>query len=173
MTCSAFLRIPASLLTLGLAVGLAGGGLARPLFAGGRLAQDEPPAIPGTRQPTEAERKAAVATIEGQLKAFKKDDYEAALKFQSSELKGNFANAEAFRRAIKQGYPQFANYKRISFGEARADRTGDRIAMSVILTGEDNVTVRAVYLLLREKGEYRVDAVLGGTRPEEGRRDVV
>lgn len=161
-------------ITLALAVGVAGGTAAAPHLRGHvRPAQDQQPEIPGTRKPTEAERKGAIAAIEGQLKAFKADDYALALKFQSSELKENFPNPEAFRRAIKQGYPQFANYKSITFGDGRADAAGDKVALSVILTGQDGVTVRAVYLMLREKGEYRVDAVLGGTRTTEPRRDVV
>jgi hypothetical protein len=160
--------------TLALAVGVAGGVAARPLLWGGPavLAQGGGP-IPGTRVPTEAEKKAATAAIEGQLKAFKADDYAAALKFQSSELKENFPNAESFRQAIRQGYPQFASYKKITFGEARADKTGDRLAVSVILTGQDGVTVQAIYLMIREKGEYKVDSVLGGTKPTTPVRDEV
>lgn len=148
-------------------------GAAFSAHATARLIQDQPAPEAGTRTPSEAERKGAIATIEAQLKAFKADDYTAALKYQSSGLKENFDDAEAFKKAIKRGYPQFARYKTVKFGKATCDPKGDRLAIQVTLTGEDNVTVEGVYLMLRENGEYRVDSVLGGTRPKFQPKDEV
>lgn len=138
-----------------------------------RPVQDQPAPEAGARKPTDAERKAAIASIEAQLKAFKADDYTTAMKYQSSALKENFETADAFKRAIKQGYPQFARYKSASFGLATCDEKGDRLAIQVTLTGEDNVTIRAVYLMLREKGEYKVDGVHGGARQRVQPKDEV
>ena len=140
--------------------------LPAPAAPAARLAQQDLPIPPGGRKATEAERKAVSAAIEGQLKAFKADDYAAAMKFQSETLKDNFETPDEFRRAMKQGYPQFARYKTITYGLATADTKGERVAIQVTLTGEDNVTVRGIYLMVKEKGEFKVDTVLGGTRPQ-------
>ena len=156
-----------------LALGLAVVGPSPFAAAPSVRAAQELPVPPGGRKATDAERKAAAASIEGQLKAFKADDYAAAMKYQSSNLKDNFDTPEEFRRAIKQGYPQFARYKSIAYGQATADEKGDRLAIQVTLTGEDNITVRGIYLMLREKGEYKVDSVLSGTRPRTAPRDEV
>ena len=156
-----------------LALGLVTASLSAPLLAAPRLVQELPGPEAGARKATEAERKAAIASIEGQLKAFKADDYAAALKYQSSGLKGNFENAEEFRQAMKRGYPQFARYRTISYGMSNCDAKGDRLAIQVTLTGEDNITVKAVYLMLRENGEYKVDGVLGGARVKTQPKDEV
>lgn len=126
----------------------------------------------GTRPANEAERKAAIASIEGQLKAFREDDYEKATKFQCLELRKGFKSSEEFRRAIKLGYPQFANYKAANFGEAICDEKGERLHIRVTLTGQDGVVVRALYLMIKEEGEYRVGGVFGGAKSAPDPRNI-
>lgn len=138
-----------------------------------RAVQDLPGAEAGARKPTEAELKGVKAAIEAQLKAFKADDYAAAMKYQSSALKDNFETAEDFRRAIKQGYPQFARYRSITYGKSTCDPKGERVAIQVTLVGEDKITVRAVYLMVKEKDGYKVDGVMGGSPPKVDPRDEV
>lgn len=125
-----------------------------------------------TRAATEAEKKAAVASIEAQLKAFREDDFNKATKYQCLELRKNFESPDDFRRAIKIGYPQFANYKTVTFGEAITDTKGERLQVRITLTGQDGVVVRAIYLMLKEEGEYRVGGVFGGARTAPKPRDV-
>src|SRR4051794_25865073 len=103
------------------AVLLAGGGGALRLSAAPRpaavlAAEQNPPKEPGLRAAREDERKAAIAAIEGQLKAFKADDYAKAEKYQASDLRQNFQSTEHFRRMMREVYPQFANYKSATFG---------------------------------------------------------
>jgi hypothetical protein len=136
------------------------------------LTQQEESPIPSARKPTEAERKAATEAIEAQLKAFKADDYQTAWKYQSSSLKEVFDGVEQFRSSMKRGYPQFANYKSVTFTDAASDKSGDRVAIQVKLVGEDGVTVQATYLMLKEKGEYKVESVFGGARVKPAPRDV-
>ena len=131
------------------------------------------PAEPKLRAPTDAERKAATASIEAQLKAFKADDYEKAAKYQSAGLRDQFRTVEEFRRAIREGYPQFANYKSVTFGEARCDEKGDALQIQATVTGQDGVTVRGVYIMVREEGEYRVTSVFGGMRVKPSPKDIV
>ena len=129
------------------------------------------PSVPSqqtVRTPTDKEKKDATAAIEGQLKAFKANDWQAATRFQHSSLRKAFRSPQEFRSAIRQGYPQFANYKTIRFGDSRCSENGDRCDVRVLVTGVDGVSVRATYSLLREEGEYRVAGVdVDRKRPQE------
>ncbi len=135
-------------------------------------AAEPAPDADDTRKPTDAEFKAATTAIEAQLKAFKADDYARALKYQSEGLRANFDSPDDFRRMMRRSYPQFANFKSVSFGEARASKDGNALRVPVTVTGQDRVVVKAVYVMLREKGEYRVGSVFGGVQHETPKRDV-
>ena len=110
-----------------------------------------------------AERQAAITSIQAQLKAFGRNDYKAAITYQSSSLKKNFPSPLAFRAMIVQAYPEFAHSKRAAFGPAQADATGVHLAIPIDVTGFDGTTVHAVYLMVREGKVYRVQGVAGGT----------
>ena len=112
-----------------------------------------------------AERQGAAASITAQLKAFQKDDFQKAAQYQSANLKRNFPSVAAFRQMMKAGYPEFTNYKSVQFGDARADASGLHVLMPVTLVGHDGVTLRALYLMVREGRTYHVDGVMGGARP--------
>lgn len=114
------------------------------------------------RAATVAERTAAIASVTAQLNAFRANDYRKAATYQSSALRANFGSVENFRKAIKGTYPQFANYKRVRFGAARANAKGTLMALPITLTGRDGITVRALYLLELENKLYRVAGVEGG-----------
>lgn len=107
-------------------------------------------------------RRAALAAIQAQLTAFGKGDYSAAIKYQSVGLKQNFSSPEAFRRMMEGAYPEFAHYKSVKFGVVRSDGSGQHVFVPVDLVGQDGVSVRAAYLMLREGKAYRVEGVLGG-----------
>jgi hypothetical protein len=114
------------------------------------------------RKSTEAERKAAIRSIQGQLDAFKAGDFEKAVSYQSAGLKENFASTEAFRQMMERSYPQFVRWTKVSFGESVSDESGDRVHIPATVTGEDGRTVEAVYLMRREDGLYKVEGVGGG-----------
>lgn len=137
-----------------------------------RLTQDAGREATG-RKPTEAERKGAIESIEGQLKAFKANDWKKAITFQSSELKDVFPTTADFEKAIKEGYPQFASYKSATFGEATCNKSGEQLVIQITLTGTDNVTVKGVYVMVKEEGQYRVGSVLGGRAEPKNPKDEV
>ena len=110
-----------------------------------------------------AERAAALNAIQAQLKAFGRGDYKTAITYQSSGLKKSFQSPGQFRAMIMQAYPEFAHSKRVVFGPAEADAAGAHLAVPAAVTGQDGVTVRAVYLMVREGKAYRVDGVVGGS----------
>ena len=165
------------LLPLALATGLFFAATLLPAagVASARLVQKDettpvPVPTPVTRALTEKERKDATAAIEGQLKAFKSNDWEAATKFQHTSLRKAFNSPADFRQAIQRGFPQFANYKSVTFGDSRCSTNGDRVEIRMRVTGTDGVSVRATYVLMREENEYRVAGV-SPDRPTE-RQDV-
>jgi len=131
----------------------------------------EVPARPDQKQPapiqwrpaSAAERQAAITSITNQLKAFKKDNYERAMFYQSSALKKNFPSAEAFREMIQSGYPPFANYRAVDFGQAHSDGAGRHMQIEVVVTGQQASRVRAVYDMVLEENIFRVEGVMGGT----------
>ncbi len=111
-----------------------------------------------------AVRKAAAASIKAQLDAFAKDDYAKAVHYQSAGLKRNFPSVSAFRQMITTAYPEFAHYKSVQFGDARADAKGLHVLLPVTLTGQDGVTLKALYMMVKEGKVYKVEGVAGGGR---------
>ncbi len=107
-------------------------------------------------------RRAAVAAIQAQLQAFARGDYQTAIKYQSMGLKQNFGSPDAFRQMMEGTYPEFAHYKKVIFGTIRSDISGQRVLVPVSLTGQDGVSIRAAYLMVREGKAYRVQGVVGG-----------
>lgn len=107
-------------------------------------------------------RRAATAAIQAQLQAFAKGDYQTAIKYQSAGLKQSFGSPETFRQMMEASYPEFAHYKKVKFGLVKSDVSGQRVLVPVDLTGQDGLTVRAAYLMVREGKAYRVQGVVGG-----------
>jgi hypothetical protein len=105
------------------------------------------------------DRKRAIQSITRQLEAFKRDDYQDAVRYQSSNLKLNFATLHDFREMIKTRYPEFARYKAVEFGPAQTDPDGWRIRIFAQITGQNGTRVRAVYDLVQEADTYKVDGV--------------
>ena len=132
----------------------------------GRVPADPPtPVSPSIHRPAKAaDRTAAIASIQIQLKAFARDDYQTASLYQSTDLKRNFPSVEAFRSMMQRAYPEFAHYKAAQFGKAQSDASGQHLAILVTLTGQDGVTVHAIYMMVREGKVYHVSGVAGGAQ---------
>jgi hypothetical protein len=141
--------------------------------------------LPAWREARPAEVKAASLAIMSQLDAFKRDDFAAAAKWQSESLKRNFSSLSNFRRMIKEQYPDFASYKSVRFGRARtrdeapvnvpggapnsapneSSRTGSLLEIEATLRGPQDNSIRALYLLVREGGAYRIAGVQSNSSP--------
>ena len=130
-------------------------------------AGQDPDAAP-TRAAKAAERTAAINSIQAQLKAFRKDDYKTAVGYQSAGLRHNFPSTEAFRAMMVRTYPEFAHSKSVTFGTAKCDAAGLHLAIQASVTGQDGVTVKAVYLMVREGKAYHVEGVAGGAQEPGG-----
>ncbi len=112
-----------------------------------------------------AERKAAIAAIVAQLAAFKRDDYAAAVQYQSAGLRRTFPGVRAFRQMMQTVYPEFAHYRSAQFGAAQAEPSGLHVVVPVTLMGQNGYIVQAAYVMVREGKAYRVEGVQGGQRP--------
>ena len=128
------------------------------------FAQAQAPDVVPMRSAKPAERTAAITVIQAQLTAFRKDDYKTAITYQSAGLRKNFASTDAFRTMMLRVYPEFAHSKSVGFGPAQCDPTGTHLAIPAAVTGQDGVTVHAVYLMIREGKAYRVEGVGGGAQ---------
>jgi hypothetical protein len=106
--------------------------------------------------------KAVTVSITDQLKAFKANNYAKASFYQSAAMKQNFASVDDFRTMMRQTYPEFANFKSVTFGPMFSTIDRQQVQAPVILTGADGVKVAAIYLLTNENGGYRVAGVVGG-----------
>jgi len=109
-------------------------------------------------------REAVLASIRGQLAAFREDDYARAFQYQSLGLRRNFAGPAAFRAQISQGYPEFAHSRRVQFGPVAADRSQRRAAVVVTVTGQNGSQAQGLFLMVREDKAYHVGGVMGGRR---------
>ena len=133
-------------------------------FAGAVAAQESESPTFKMSPASAAVRKAAVASVLAQLKAFARDDYAKAVQYQSANLKQNFPSVAAFKQMMTSAYPEFAHYKSAQFGDAQADTGGVHVLLPVTLTGQDGIVVKAMYILVREGRIYKVDGVAGGER---------
>ena len=135
-----------------------------------RVAQAQEEAPANWKVAPAKEKQAAQKIIVAQLEAFKADDYKTAEKYQASGLKQVFSSTQQFRDMIQGTYPQFAHYKSVKWGDARID--GSRLQIQMVIVGEDDVQIAALYSMVKEKVkdakgkttmEYRVSGVNGGS----------
>ncbi len=66
---------------------------------------------------------------------------------------------------MRANYPQFAHYRKAVFGPCLSDHSGQNAQVPIVLTGQDGVTVHAVYYMVLEGGMFRVSGVDGGIGP--------
>lgn len=128
------------------------------------LARGQGPEAAPMRPAKAIERAAAINSIQAQLKAFRKDDYKTAVTYQSAGLRKNFASPEAFRAMMLRVYPEFAHFKSVRFSAAQCDPSGVHLAIPAAVTGQDGVTIHALYLMVREGKVYHVEGVAGGAQ---------
>jgi len=60
---------------------------------------------------------------------------------------------------ITHQYPEYAHSEGVTFGDVRADATGQHVDVAVAVRGQNGVRSRALYLMVREGTAYRVGGV--------------
>ncbi len=171
-TLASSLFVLCALLLAGLVLKpwLAGRPARRPLF-GTQTQKGRYPVPPGEsadprtwRLAPRPVREAVLASVRGQLTAFRADDYARAFQYQSLGLRHNFAGPSGFRAQITGGYPEFAHSRRVQFGPVVADRTQQRAAVVVTVAGQNGYQAQGLFLMVREDKIYHVGGVVGGRR---------
>lgn len=127
-------------------------------------AKGQEPASAPTRPAKAVERLAAISSVQAQLQAFRKDDYKTAVSYQSAGMRHKFTSLAVFRTMMLKVYPEFAHSKSVRFGPANCDATGLHLAIPAAVTGQDGITVNALYLLVREGKVYHIEGVAGGAQ---------
>jgi Domain of unknown function (DUF4864) len=107
---------------------------------------------------------AATVTVMRQLEAFRRDDFDAAYAFASANIKQIF-DRPTFETMVRRGYPEIARSISaiVTGGDAGPD---GHIYVRLTIHGANGRSVDAVYDLVQEGSDWRIDGVV--TRPTAG-----
>jgi len=122
---------------------------------------------PGPAAPqSDADVKEAGSIVMQQLEAFRRDDFDTAFGFASTEIHRLFDRAR-FEQMVRTGYPEIArSASAVIDGVERAD--GGRLYLFVRVRGTNGRVVEAVYEMVLETGRWRINGVV--TRPDTGEK---
>jgi hypothetical protein len=99
--------------------------------------------------------------IEDQIKAFLKDDAEAAYAFAAPGIKARYPDKDAFFAMVKKSYEPVYHPGNYAFGRSKSVDSGAMILHEVIITGRDGKNWRAVYKMVRQPdGSYKIGGVV-------------
>lgn len=104
---------------------------------------------------------AVQAVVRGQLEAFQKNDPVKAFTYASSGVKATFENNPVvFGKMVQTQYPMVYRPKSFKFEQAlELQEGGGGLVQSVLIESQQGETVRAVYLLIKEAGAWKVGGV--------------
>lgn len=105
------------------------------------------------------------AVVELQLEAFRKNDFAGAYGFAHSGVQQQFPQAE-FEKMVRGGFGAMLKPGVTGFGKSLVN--GEVGTVEVTLAGEDGEVSAYKYFLEKEKGAWRITAVLPiEVKPEE------
>jgi hypothetical protein len=122
---------------------------------------DEADAPPATCPPDA--RAAAAATIAGQLDAFARDDYAAALDFASDTFRSG-TDVPTFRSLIERAFPQVASSEGHTVLGCEQPAAGV-LRVLVVVTGVDGSSEELVYLVVDDGGRWGIEGAAPRPRP--------
>jgi len=109
---------------------------------------------------------AAARIVMQQLDAFRRDDVDGAFGFASAEIHELFDRGH-FEAMVRGGYPEIA--QSVSAVIDRATRgPGGRLYLLVRVRGTNGQAIEAVYEMVREGGQWRINGVV--TQPDTSER---
>ena len=115
---------------------------------------------------TSEDTRAAVDVVMQQLEAFRRDDFDAAYAFASSEIK-HVWDRHGFEAMVRRGYPEIARSTYAFIAHARRAESG-YLYLAVKIGGANGNTIEALYEMVREDGRWRINGVV--TKPDTGER---
>ena len=105
---------------------------------------------------------AAGRIVMQQLDAFRRDDFDTAFGFASAEIHELF-DRPRFEAMVRTGYPEIArSVSAVIDGSEHGP--GGRLYLLVRVRGANGQTVQAVYEMLLEDGQWRINGVVA--RPD-------
>ena len=110
----------------------------------------------GAHAPTEPVKTLLTATIDGQLAAFRANDYPKAFSYASATIQSMFA-PEDFEKMVKVAYPVIAHSVSSEYG-VMFD-TGEEAVVNVRVQDADKKSVEYQYLLKKESGTWKINGV--------------
>ena len=99
-----------------------------------------------------------------QLEAFRRGDFDTAYRFASQAIHQQFDRA-AFERMVTGGYPEIARSVSAMVAEGKRAPNGN-VYLVLKIRGANGVNVEAVYELVAEGGDWKINAVVA--RPDTG-----
>jgi len=108
--------------------------------------------------------KAAAEPIMKQLEAFRRDDYDIAYIFASTEVRRMF-DREAFERMVKGGYPEIARSASASIVGSVLAPNG-LVYLTLKIRGSNGKSIEALYELVLQNGQWKINGVTA--KPDSG-----
>ena len=108
--------------------------------------------------------KEAIEPVMKQLEAFRLSDFDTAYTFASSEIKELFSRP-AFEQMVRTGYPEIAQSTFATIAASAVAPNG-HVYLSVKIRGANGNSVEAVYDLVLESGQWKINGVTA--KPDPG-----
>jgi len=118
----------------------------------------------GWAQTTRSAPTEATEPVMKQLEAFRRGDFDTAYTFASSEIKELF-DRSAFEQMVRNGYPEIARSTFASVAASTVTANG-HVYLQVKIRGSNGNSVEAIYELVLEGGQWKINAVTA--RPDPG-----
>lgn len=100
------------------------------------------------------------AMIEAQIKAFLKDDPEAAYSYAAPGIKALYPDKNVFFAMVKKSYEPVYHPGNYAFGRSRSIDDGAVIYQEVLISGRDDKDWTAIYQVSRQPdGSYKINGV--------------
>ncbi len=122
------------------------------------------PALPAWAQAAGPAPIEATEPVLKQLEAFRRDDFDTAYTFASSEIREQFSRP-AFEQMVKTGYPEIARSTFATIATSAVAPNG-RVYLSVRIRGASGNSIEAFYELVLESGQWKINGVT--SRPDPG-----
>ena len=110
-------------------------------------------------KPSAAETKAELArTVQGQLDAFRANDYDKAFRFAVKGIQASFTLSD-FEQMVKRDYTVIAEWKSVRYGLSLDNSSAG--VLQVFIQGDDKLEIEFQYTLEKEEGTWKVVGVKG------------
>jgi len=114
-------------------------------------------------QAGKSDAKAAAEPVVKQLEAFRRDDYDTAFTFASTEIQAQF-DRRSFEVMVRRGYPEIARSAFAAVVKTELVPEGSAY-VTVKIRGANGQSIEALYELVWQDG-WRINGVV--TRPDSG-----